>query len=50
MNYEGLLQKLPGVSSPDKRLTLNQKIKWTLYVLVIYFALSQIPLIGISDA
>ena len=50
MNYEGLLQKLPGVSSPDKRLTLNQKIKWTLYVLVIYFALSQIPLIGISEA
>ncbi|MCK4550403.1 MAG: preprotein translocase subunit SecY [Candidatus Aenigmarchaeota archaeon] len=50
MNYEVLLQKLPGISTPLKRLTFNERIRWTLYVLVIYFALTQIPIWGISDA
>lgn len=50
MDMESLVQKLPGVASPLKRLTFRDKLKWTSSVLLLYFVLSQIPLYGMAEA
>ena len=39
MNYESLIQKLPGVAKPIKKLTFKEKLKWTLAGLLFYFIL-----------
>ena len=49
-SYIGLLKKLPGVSEPIKRLTFNDKLKWTGIVLFIYFVMSQVTVYGIAPA
>jgi preprotein translocase subunit SecY len=46
--YVGLLKKLPGVSSPLRKLTFKEKMKWTGLILVIYFVMTQVMLYGIS--
>ena len=48
MDYEALLQKLPGVQKPVKRQTFNQKLKWTGIMLLLYFLLSDTFLLGVS--
>ncbi len=48
MDYEALLQKLPGVQKPVKRQTFNQKLKWTGIILLLYFLLSDTFLLGVS--
>ncbi|MFH1431783.1 MAG: preprotein translocase subunit SecY [archaeon] len=48
MDYEALLQKLPGVETPKKRQTFNQKLKWTGVILLSYFLLSDTFLLGVS--
>ncbi len=50
MNYEALVQKLPGVASPVKRQTFNEKLKWTGIVLGIFFLLSETFLLRINPA
>ncbi len=49
MNLEGILQSLPGVKDPEKRINLNERLKWTGAVLVIYYILAEIPVYGISS-
>lgn len=41
---------LPEVKAPHHRLTFNQKLKWTVVILLLYFLLTQIPLYGLSTA
>ncbi len=48
MDYEALLQKIPGVKTPVKRQTFNQKLKWTGIILLSYFLLSDTFLLGVS--
>ncbi len=49
MDYESLIQKLPGVARPVKRLTFKQKLKWTFAGLLFYFILSEIAVWGVSS-
>ncbi len=49
MDYESLIQKLPGVARPVNRLTFKQKLKWTLAGLLFYYILSEIALWGVSS-
>lgn len=48
VNYEELIQKLPGVSSPAKRLSFKEKLKWTSIGLLLYYVMSQIYIYGIA--
>ncbi len=49
MDYETLIQKLPGVARPVKRLTFKDKVKWTLAGLLFYYILSEIAVWGVSS-
>lgn len=48
MKWLEYLKFLPEVKKPDKKLFFNDKLKWTLIVLVLYFLLSVIPLYGLN--
>jgi len=45
---EPILAKLPSVASPEGHVHLKQKLTWTVGILVLYFALSNVPLFGMS--
>lgn len=46
---DSLLANLPEVESPlQKKLSFNEKLKWTLIILVAFFLLSVIPLYGLG--
>ncbi len=45
-----ILTNLPEVESPlQKKLSFNEKLKWTIIVLVAFFLLSVIPLYGLGS-
>jgi len=46
--FDGLLRALPSVKDPEKVPTTRQKLLWTLIVLVVYFILASIKLIGLD--
>lgn len=46
---EPFFNKLPAVASPEKHVHFKDKLWWTLGVLVLYFALSNVPLFGMSQ-
>jgi preprotein translocase subunit SecY len=43
-----IFQYLPEVTKTKYKLSFNEKLKWTLVVLAIYFILGQIPLYGLD--
>lgn len=43
-----ILRSLPEVKKPVKKLSFNEKLKWTAIILVIYFVLGMIPLVGLD--
>jgi preprotein translocase subunit SecY len=43
------LRILPEVKKPEKKLDFNEKLKWTLIVLGLFFFLSVVPLYGLSS-
>ncbi len=45
---EPILRKLPAVSRPEGHVHFKKKLTWTLSILVLYFALSNVPLFGMS--
>ncbi|MEM4366440.1 MAG: preprotein translocase subunit SecY, partial [Candidatus Woesearchaeota archaeon] len=50
----GFIQKLAGllpeVARPtQRRLSFKEKLKWTLIILVLFFALSLVPLFGLGE-
>jgi preprotein translocase subunit SecY len=45
---EPILARLPAVASPEGHVHLKKKLVWTIGVLVLYLALSNIPLFGMS--
>jgi preprotein translocase subunit SecY len=46
---EPFFNKLPAVASPEKHVHFKDKLWWTLGVLVLYFALANVPLFGMSQ-
>ncbi len=50
MDIQKIASSLPEVAPPtQKRLSFKEKLKWTLIVLVLFFALSLIPLFGLGQ-
>jgi preprotein translocase subunit SecY len=45
--YHNLLQYLPEVANPLKKMSLKNKLLWTFGILVLYLFLATIPLYGI---
>ncbi len=48
MSFADLLNSIPEVKKPKKRIGFNTKIIFTLVALSLYFCLSSIPLYGLS--
>lgn len=44
--FEPLMRIMPEVPKPDRRVSLREKIFWTVLVLTAYLVMSQIPLYG----
>ncbi|MEM4325831.1 MAG: preprotein translocase subunit SecY [Candidatus Pacearchaeota archaeon] len=50
MNIIKIFEYFPEIKKPDeKRLSFNEKAKWTLIVLICFFILANIPLFGLSE-
>jgi len=47
--FENLINYLPGVSSPTKRLTFKDRLKWTGLVLLMFLVLGQIKVFGVKE-
>ncbi|MBP1909326.1 preprotein translocase subunit SecY [Methanolobus bombayensis] len=47
-SLEPIFNKLPAVSSPEGHVHFKNKLMWTLGILVLYFALANVPLFGLS--
>jgi preprotein translocase subunit SecY len=48
-NLKAILYNLPEVKKPiEKKLSFNQKLKWTLIILAAFFIMANIPLYGLS--
>jgi len=45
-----LLNRLPSVSRPEGHVHFKKKLSWTLGILVLYFALANIPLFGLDKS
>ena len=49
MSLKDIIYNLPEVKPPlQKKLSFNEKLKWTLLMLVAFFILSVIPLFGLG--
>ena len=46
--WSKIIQILPEVRKPDRKLSFNEKLKWTLMILVAFFILSVVPLYGLG--
>jgi len=49
MGLTHLLQKLPSVATPVKRLGFKEKIKWTAIALITFFILGEVTLFGLQQ-
>ena len=49
-SIEPFLSRLPAVTSPEGHVHLKKKLAWTGGILVLYLALSNVPLFGMSPA
>ncbi|MFQ6063588.1 MAG: hypothetical protein ACE5J9_10505 [Methanosarcinales archaeon] len=47
-SLEPLFRKLPAVKRPEGHVHFKKKLEWTFGILILYFALSNIPLLGMS--
>ncbi|MGC9310741.1 MAG: preprotein translocase subunit SecY, partial [Candidatus Aenigmatarchaeota archaeon] len=43
------LNKLPGVINPKSRLNFKLRLKWTVFVLILFFMMGETPLYGVAD-
>lgn len=46
--YLEILKRLPSITSPIKKMTFKEKIKWTAIVLLLYFFMTQVIVYGAS--
>jgi len=47
--YLEVLKRLPGITSPIKRLTFKDKLKWTGLILLVFLLMSQILVFGVGE-
>ena len=47
---EPLLAAMPAVESPEGHVHFKNKLMWTLGILILYFALTNIPLFGLASS
>lgn len=47
-SLDPIFKRLPAVASPEGHVHFKKKLMWTLGVLVLYFALANVPLFGLS--
>jgi len=47
---EPLLAAMPAVKSPDGHVHFKNKLMWTLGILILYFALTNIPVFGLASS
>ncbi len=47
---EPFVRRLPAVERPSGHVHFKKKMIWTLSILILYFALSNVPLFGLSPA
>ena len=47
--FKNILFNLPEIKNPVRRLSFNEKLKWTLIILAAYFIMATIPLYGLSE-
>ncbi|WP_406660856.1 preprotein translocase subunit SecY [Methanolobus sp. ZRKC3] len=47
-SLEPIFNRLPAVASPEGHVHFKNKLMWTLGILVLYFALANVPLFGLS--
>ena len=45
---EPIFRRLPAVASPEGHVHFKNKLWWTLGILILYFALANVPLFGLS--
>ncbi|MEL4305110.1 preprotein translocase subunit SecY [Methanococcoides sp. LMO-2] len=48
-SLEPFFNRLPAVASPEGHVHFKNKLLWTLGILVLYFALANVPLFGLSS-
>lgn len=48
-NFRKFLIRFPTISSPNKKISIKEKIIWTFSILILYFILSNIPIFGMSS-
>jgi len=47
---EPILAAMPAVKSPDGHVHFKNKLMWTLGILILYFALTNIPVFGLASS
>jgi len=48
--FQPLIQFIPEIRAPERRVSFNEKLLWTAFALVIYLVMSEIPLYGLSKS
>lgn len=48
--YVKLLQRIPGIADPIRRMSFKDKLKWTGIILLVYFLMSRVLVFGINQA
>lgn len=50
LNLNTIIENLPEVKAPEKKLAFNTRIAWTGVILTLYFILSMVPLYGLNPS
>ncbi len=49
MVFKKLIENLPEVKGPKEKPSFGNRLKWTIFMLIFFFILSNIPLYGLSE-
>ncbi len=44
-----IIRIMPSVGGPKKHITLKKKLMWSAGILILYFALTQVPMFGVPE-
>jgi len=47
--FKPLARFTPNISSPERKVAFNEKLFWTLIVLVAYLVMAEVPLYGVGE-
>ncbi|KAI9254043.1 SecY subunit of pre protein translocase [Sporodiniella umbellata] len=48
--FKPFMAALPEIESPDRRIPFNERVVYTMAILIAYLVMSQLPLYGIQDS